>query len=244
MVRKSSSVSTAPDSLCLVTRSCLVLDSLQSHGLQPASLPCPPGFSRPEYWSGLPCPSPGDFPNPGIEPRAPALQVDSLPSEPPGKPRSSGSAENMASLSSVQLFSRVRLFATPWITAHQASLSISKLEIHPNSSQSSWWCHLVISSSVVPFSSCLQSFPTSGSFQMSQLFASGGQSVGVSASASVLPMNTQDQFPLGWTGWISLQSKELSRVFSNTTVQKHQFFDTQLSSWSNSHIHTWLLEKS
>ena len=90
MVRKSSSVSTAPDSLCLVTRSCLVLDSLQSHGLQPASLPCPPGFSRPEYWSGLPCPSPGDFPNPGIEPRAPALQVDSLPSEPPEKPKNTG----------------------------------------------------------------------------------------------------------------------------------------------------------
>ena len=108
-----------------------------------------------------------------------------------------------------------------------------------NSSPSSWWCHPTISSSVIPFSSCLQSFPASGSFQMSQFFASGGQSIRASASASVLPMNTQDQSPLGWTGWISLQYKGLSRVFSNTTVQKHQFFGTQLSLWSNSHIHTW-----
>ena len=94
------------------------------------------------------------------------------------------------------------------------------------------------------FSSHLQSFPASGSFQMSQFFASGGQSIGVSASASVLTMNIQDLFPLWWTGWISLQSKGLSRVFFNTIVQKHQFFSTQLSLWSNSHIHTWLLEKS
>ena len=108
---------------------------------------------------------------------------------------------------------------------------------------SSWWCHSTISSSVVPFFSCLQSFPASGSFLMSQFFASGGQSIGASASASVLPMNIQDWFPLGWTGWISLQSKGLSRVFSNTTVQKHQFFGAQLSLWSNSYIHTWLLEK-
>ena len=93
----------------------------------------------------------------------------------------------------------------------------------------SWWCHLTISSSVVPFSSCLQFFPASGSFPSSQFFASGGQNVGVSASASVLPMNTQGRFPLGWTNWISLQSKGLSRGFSNTTVQKHQFFGTQLS---------------
>ena len=105
------------------------------------------------------------------------------------------------------------------------------------------WCHPTISSSVIPFSSCLQSFPASGSFSMSQFFASGGQSIGVSASASVLPMNIQDWFPLGWIGWISLHSKGLSRVFSNTTVQKHQFFSTQSSLWSNSHIHTWLLEK-
>ena len=101
--------------------------------------------------------------------------------------------------------------------------------VHPNPSASSWWCHPAISSSAVPFSSCPQSFPASGSFQMSQLFASGGQSIGVSASTSVLPMNTQDWSSLGWTGWISLQSKGLSRVFSNTTVRKHQFFGTQLS---------------
>ena len=102
--------------------------------------------------------------------------------------------------------------------------------IHPNPCPLSWWCHSTISSSVVPFSSCPQSFPASGSFQMSQLFTSGGQSIGVSASTWVLPMNTQDWSPLGWTGWISLQSKGLSRVFSNTTVQKHQFFGTHLSS--------------
>ena len=101
-----------------------------------------------------------------------------------------------------------------------------------------------ILSSVVPFPSCPQSLPASGSFPISQLFASGSQSTGVSASASVLPMNTQDWSPLGWTGWISLQSKGLSRVFSNTTVQKHQFFSAQLSSQSNSHIHTWPLEKA
>ena len=105
------------------------------------------------------------------------------------------------------------------------------------------WCHPTISSSVIPFSSCLQSFPASGSFSMSQFFASGGQSIGVSASTSVLPMNIQDWFPLGLTDLISLQSKGLSRVFSNTTVQKHQIFSTQSSLWSNSHIHTWLLEK-
>ena len=115
--------------------------------------------------------------------------------------------------------------------------------VYPNSCPLSWWCHPTISSSVIPFSSHLQSFPASGSFQMSQFFASGGQNIGVSASGSVLPMNIQDWSPLGWTGWISLQSTGLSRVFSNTTVQKHQFFSTQLSSQSNSHIHTWLLEK-
>ena len=101
--------------------------------------------------------------------------------------------------------------------------------VYSNSCPSSQWCHPAISPSVVPFSSCLQSFPASGSFQMSQLFASGGRRIGVSASTSVLPMNIQDLFPLGWTSWISLQSKGLSRVFSNTTVQKHQFFSAQLS---------------
>ena len=116
--------------------------------------------------------------------------------------------------------------------------------VYPNSCPLSWWCHPTISLSVIPFPSCLQSFPASGSFQMSQLFTSGGQSIGVSASTSVLLINTQDWSPLEWTGWISLQSRGLSRVFSNTTVQKHQFFSTQLSLWSNSHIHTWLLEKN
>ena len=101
--------------------------------------------------------------------------------------------------------------------------------LYPNSYPLSQWCHPTISSSVIPFSSCLQSFPASGSFPMSQLFASGGQNIGVSTSTSVLPMNTRDWSPLGWTGWISLQSKGLSRVFSNTTVQKHQFFGAHLS---------------
>ena len=101
--------------------------------------------------------------------------------------------------------------------------------VHPNSCASSRWCHPAISSPVVPFSCCPQSLPASGSFPMSQLFTWGGQSIGVSVSASVLPINTQDWSPLGWTGWISLQSRGLSRVFSNTTVQKHQFFGAQLS---------------
>ena len=115
--------------------------------------------------------------------------------------------------------------------------------IYSNSCPLSRSCHPAISSSVDPFSSCPQSLPASGSFPTSQLFEWGGQIIGVSASASVLPMNTQDWSPSGWTGWISLQSKGLSGVFSNTTVQKHQFFSTQLSSQSNSDIHTWPLEK-
>ena len=115
--------------------------------------------------------------------------------------------------------------------------------VHSNSRSLNWRCHPTISSSVVPFFSCLQYYPASGSFPISQLFISGSQSIGLSASASVPPMNIQDWSPLGWTGWISLQSKGLSRVFSNTTVQKHQFFSAQLSSQSNSHIHTRLPEK-
>ena len=117
------------------------------------------------------------------------------------------------------------------------------LAVYSNSCPSSQWCHPAITSSVVPFSSCPQSLTALGSFPVSQLFTWGGQSIGVSASTSVLPMNTQDLSPSGWTGWISLQSKGLSRVFPNTVVQKHQFFSTQLSSQSNSHIHTWPLEK-
>ena len=115
--------------------------------------------------------------------------------------------------------------------------------IYSNSCPSSQWCHPAISSSVITFSSCPQSLPASGSFSTSPFFAWGGQSIGVWASASVLPVNTQDWSPSGWTAWISLQSKGLSRVFSNTTAQKHQFVGAQLSSQSDSHIHTWPLEK-
>ena len=145
--------------------------------------------------------------------------------------------------SSFQLLSHVRLFVTPWIAAHQASLFITN-------SRSS--LKLMFIKPVMPFSHlilCYHFFllppiPSSITvFPMSQLFAGSGQSIEVSASASVLPMNTQDWSPLQWAGWISLQSKGLSRVFSNTTVQKHPFFSAQLSSQSNSHIHTWPLEK-
>ena len=115
--------------------------------------------------------------------------------------------------------------------------------VHSNSCPSRRWCHPAISSSVVPFSSCPQSLPASESFPMSQLFPWGGQRTRVSALASFLPKNTQDWPPLQWTGWISLRSKGLSRVFSNTILQKHQFFSTQLSSQSNTHINTWPLEK-
>ena len=142
----------------------------------------------------------------------------------------------------VQSLSHVQLFVTPWTTTGQASLSFTSPGACSNSCPWSQWCYPTISSSVVPFSSCLQPFPASGSFPMSQLFASGGQSIG--ASTSVLPMNIQGWFPLGWTGLISVQSKGLSRVFSNTTVWKHQFFGSQPSLWSIFHIHIWWLEKS
>ena len=145
--------------------------------------------------------------------------------------------------SSVQSLSRVQLFVNPWITARQVSCPSPTPRVYPNSCASSQWCHPAISSSVVPFSSCPRYLPASESFPVSQHFTWGGQSIGVSALASVLPMNTQDWSPLEWAGWISLQSKGLSRVFSNTTVQKHQFFGTQPSSQSNSHIHTWPQEK-
>ena len=116
--------------------------------------------------------------------------------------------------------------------------------VHPNSCPSSRWCHPAISSSIIPFSSCPQSLPASESFPMSQLFAWGGQNIGVSALASFLPKNTQGWSPSEWTDWISLQSKGLSRVSSNTAAQKPQFFSAQPSLWSNSHTHTWLLEKT
>ena len=115
--------------------------------------------------------------------------------------------------------------------------------VYSNSCPSSWWCHPAISFSVVPFSSCPPSLPASGSFPMSQFFTWGGQSIGVSALASFLPKKSQGWSPSEWTAWISLQSKGLSRVFSNTTVQKHQFFGAQPSSQSNTHIHTWPQEK-
>ena len=148
-------------------------------------------------------------------------------------------------LSSVQLnHLAVSDSATPWTAARQASLSITN----------SWSLLKLMSIELVmpynhlilchPLSSCLQSFPALECFQMRQFFTSGGQSIGVSASTSVLPMNIQDWSPLGWTGWISLQSKGLSRVFSNTTVQRHQFFSAQPFLWSSSHIHTWPLEKA
>ena len=140
-----------------------------------------------------------------------------------GKGTSSGVNSVQFSLSHVQLFS------TPWAVVHQASRPSPTPRVYPDSCPLSWWCHPTISSSVIPFSSLPQSFPESGSFPVSQFFASGGRRIGVSASASVLPVNNQDWSPLGWTGWISLQSKGLSRVFSNTTVQKHQFFGVQLS---------------
>ena len=140
----------------------------------------------------------------------------------------------------VQLLSHFWLFATPWTAAGQASLPSPALSprVCSNSCPLYQWCHSTISSSVVPFSSCPQSFPASGSFPMSQLFASGGHSIGASVSASVLPMNIQDWFPLGLISLISLLSKGLSRVFSNTTAQKHQFFGAQPSLGFNSHIHT------
>ena len=142
----------------------------------------------------------------------------------------------------IQSLSHVRLFVTPQTAARQASPPPTP-RVYSNSSPLGQWCHPTISSSVVPFSFCLQSFPASGSFPVSQLFASGGQSTGVSVSALVLPMDIQDWFPVGVTSLISLQSKGLSRVFLNTTVQKYQFFGAQPLLWSSSQIHTWLLGK-
>ena len=143
----------------------------------------------------------------------------------------------------VQSFSHVQLFAAPWTAACQASQSITNSQsllklmsiesVMPSN-------HLILCCALLLLPSI---FPAAGSFQISQFFDSGDQRIGVSASTSLLPMNIQDLFPSGWTSWISLQPKGLSRLFSNTTIQKHQFFGTQLSSWSNSHIHTWLLEK-
>ena len=183
------------------------------------------GFSWQEYWSGCPFPSPGDLSDPGLNPHR--LQIH-------------------LGLGSVQLsHSVVSDSLRPHESQHARPPCPSPTPgVHSNSRPLSRWCHPAISSSVVPFSSCPQSLPASESFPMSQLFAWGGQSIRVSALASFLPKNTQDWSPLEWTGWISLQSKGLSRVFSNTTVQKHKFFGAQLSSQSNSDIHAWPLENT
>ena len=145
---------------------------------------------------------------------------------------------------SVAQFSAVaQLCATPWTAAHQASLSITNSQSLLKLMSLHWWCHPTISSSVTPFSSCLQSFPPSGSFSMSRLFTSGGQSTGASVSSSVFSMNSQGWFPLGFIGLSSLQSTGLSRVFYSSTVWKNQFFGAQPSLRSNFHICTWLLGK-
>ena len=214
---------------CLVTQSCPTLCDPMDFSPPHTSLSIE--FARQEYWSGFTFSSPEDLPDPGVEPGFPALQADSL------------LWAIREALSSVQ-FSRSVMSdsVTPWTTACQAPLYITNswsllklMSIQPVMPPT-------ISSSVVPFSSCLQSFPALESFPLSHFFASGGQNIGVSASASVLAMNIQDWFPLWLTG-LNLQSKGLSRVFSNTTVENHQFFGVQLSLWSNSHSHTWLLKK-
>ena len=205
---------TFPDVFLAPTR-LVVLKSLLSrltatYGLWPARLLCPRDSPGKNTVSGLSYPPPGDLPNPGIKPRYPALQKDSLQSEPLGKPKTK----------SVQFsHSVVSDSLQPYESQHARPPCPSQTPgVYSNPCPSSWWCHPAISSSVVTFSSCPQSLPVSGSFPVSQLFMWGGQSIGVSASASVLPMNTQDWSALGWTGWISLQSKRLPKVFSNTTV--------------------------
>ena len=151
----------------------------------------------------------------------------------------------MAIGTSVQSLSRVQLFVTPWTTAHQASLSITNSRVHPNPCPLSWWCHPTILSSVFPFSPWPQSFPASGSFQRSQLFTSGGQSIGVSASASILPMNIQDWFPLRWTGWISLQSKGLSCInnYLKCKLIKYPTKRHRLAEWIQKKTHIYIVYK-
>ena len=153
-----------------------------------------------------------------------------------------GNKSKNKQFSSAQSLSRVRLFVTPWIAARQASLSITSPGVNSDSRPLSPWCHPDLSSYVIPFS-CPQSLPASESSPMSQLFAWGGQSTGDTALGSFPSKKSQGRSPSEWTGWISLQSKGLSRVFSSTIVQKHQFFGAHLSSQSNSNIHTWPLEK-
>ena len=211
---------TFPDVFLAPTRPA-VLKSLPSRltatsGLWPARLLCPWDSPGKNTVCGLSYPPPGDLPNPGIKPRYPTLQADSLQSERLGKPKTK-SVQFSRSVVSDSLRPHESQHARPPCPSPTPG-------VYSNPCPSSRWCHPAIPSSFVPFSSCPQSLPVSGSFPVNQLFTWGGQSIGVSASASVLPMNTQDWSPLGWTGWISLQSKGLSRVFSNTTVQKNQFF--------------------
>ena len=210
------------------------------------------GFSRQEYWSRMPFPSPGDLPNTGIKPVSlvsPALAGRFFTTKPLGKSElifvvdfflaaylETCSVQFSHSVMSDPLWlhrMQHTRFRCPSPTPRASSNSCSNSSVMPSN-------HLIL---CMPFSSCFQSCPASGAFPRSQFFISGGQSIGVSASVSVLPMNIHDWFSLGWTGWVSMQSKGLSRVFSNTTVWKHQFFSTLLSLWSNSHTHTWLLIK-
>ena len=174
----------------------------------------------------------GDLPDPGIQ--TPSLLSPALAS--PGKPKLTHISKSVQSLVSDSLPPHEPQHARPPCPSPTPG-------VHSDSSPLSQWCHAAISSSVIPFSSYPQSLPASGSFPMSQLFTWGGQSTGASALASLLPKESQGWFPSEWIGWISLQSKGLSRVFSNTTVQKHQFFSAQPSSQSNSHIQTWPQEK-
>ena len=179
----------------------------------------------------------GIFPTHGSDPPLLSLlhwQANSLPLAPPVKPYFE------AQFSSVQSLSCVQLFVTSWIAAHQAPCPSPSLRVHSNSRPPSWWCHPAISSSVMPFSSCPQSLPASESFPMSQLFAWGDQSTGVSALASFLPKKSQGWSPSEWTGWISLQSKGLSRVFSNPTSFLHQlhFFTYFIASFLHFHQHS------
>ena len=207
-------------------------DSLWPHGLQHARLPCP--SPTPEAYSNS-CPSVGD----AIQPSHPL----SSPSPPAfNLSQHQGLFQWVSSLHQVAKVLALNILCCAVLSHSVVSNSLQPHGLQharlpcpsPNpgaclDSCSSQWCHPTVSSSVIPFSSCLQFFTASGSFPKSQLFTPGGQSTGVSASPSVLPMNSQDWFPLGWTGWISLQSKGLSRIFSNTTVQKHHFFGAQLS---------------
>ena len=209
-----------------------------------------------EYWSGLPFAPPRDLPNPGIKPHF--LHCRWMLYH-----WTTGEAPDIYYIN-IHMYTYTHRYINVCTHTHvyiyQFSHSVVSDSLWPrglmrarppcpaptpracsNPCPSSWWCHPAISSSVTPFSSFLHSFPASGSFPKSQFFASGGQSIGASAAASVLPMNIQGWFPLGLTGLIALQSKELSSVF-RTTIQKHQFFGAQPSLWSNSHIHTWLQE--